>query len=165
MVRTHQKHQYLHMHRDLNPLKVLVERTNWHTCAGLLCKKSHDLHMQWCHCIVQGRNIVIPKDDIECYDMPQTQCIQGHVKARLYQKTFKMTRNYPFFTRQRVTRHHIYINPDNIKIQWKWTRIMFLVCMPYIRFLIWLAAMEYIWTFTLHKTHSSFVETEFKLTS
>ena len=29
--------------RDLNPLKVSGERTDQHMCAGLLCKKSHDL--------------------------------------------------------------------------------------------------------------------------
>ena len=45
-VRMHQTHQYLHMLQDLNPSKVLGERTDQHMPAGILFKKSCDLHMQ-----------------------------------------------------------------------------------------------------------------------
>ena len=45
MARMHQMHRYLPMLQDLNPSKVLGEELTG-TCARLLFKKSHDLHVQ-----------------------------------------------------------------------------------------------------------------------
>ena len=108
----------------LTPQKSWVKELTATHMLAFCAKKSCNLHVQWHHCVMQGRNVIIPEDDVE-----MLWCASNAACLRVRQGTFilksirvykqpwqKMTRNYPFLTRRTRPRRRIYILEYTSKI-------------------------------------------------